>query len=78
MLNLDSWNGEGQPNGTLNNGFISTTARMFTYNSVNLALSSEAHPETGTTQYFYTGLNGTADLLDHKIDAKGQVTQQYA
>jgi YD repeat-containing protein len=51
-----------------------TQTRTFTYSPSTHLLTSETHPETGTTSYTYTADNFTSDLLTSKTDAKGQVT----
>jgi len=48
-----------------------TQTHTFSYDPTTQRLSSETHPETGTTSYTYNG-NGT---VASKTDAKGQKTQ---
>ncbi len=52
-----------------------TQTRTFNYDPSSHLLTSETHPETGTTSYTYTNDGYTADLLTQKTDAKGQVTR---
>ena len=56
-----------------------TQTRTFNYDSGTHLLTSEIHPETGTTSYaYFTAGNpdpSTYDLLYSKTDAKGQVTK---
>jgi RHS repeat-associated protein len=56
-----------------------TQTRTFHYDSGTHLLTSETHPETGTTSYtYYTAGSpdpATYDLLYSKTDAKGQVTK---
>jgi RHS repeat-associated protein len=51
-----------------------TQTRTFNYSSSTHLLTSETHPETGTTQYSYSPDSFTFDKLASKTDAKGQVT----
>jgi YD repeat-containing protein len=52
-----------------------TQTRTFNYDPGTHLLTSETHPETGTTYYTYTADSFTNDLLTTKTDYKGQVTQ---
>jgi RHS repeat-associated protein len=56
-----------------------TQTRSFVYDAGTHLLTSETHPETGTTSYaYYTAGSpdpSTLDLLYSKTDAKGQVTK---
>jgi RHS repeat-associated protein len=52
-----------------------TQTRTFTYSPTTHLLTSETHPETGTTTYTYTPDSFTNDVLTSRTDAKGQVTK---